>query len=235
MPITGRALDEARNEAAELAAKVREAGHEAVTPFDLGIAEDATSQQAHQKMELTINVLLRADASLVRLVERLAGVVATAPAPALAPVAPAAAAPAVAPAVAPALAPAPAPAPAAPAPTAAPAPAPAPAHAPVAPAPAPAAAPAVAPASPTPAPAPAPAATDTALRVRYEMKHTRERLGVTVGTAAYAELNKLFIAIANELAGCRPTALPESVVEDFVARCAGLKLGADGMPVDVPF
>lgn len=47
VPITGRALDEARNEAAELAAKVREAGHEAVTPFDLGIAEDATSQQAH--------------------------------------------------------------------------------------------------------------------------------------------------------------------------------------------
>lgn len=67
------------------------------------------------------------------------------------------------------------------------------------------------------------------------MKHTRERLGVTAGTTAYAELNKLFIAIANELAGCRPTALPESAVEAFAARCANLKLWADGMPIDVPF
>lgn len=73
------------------------------------------------------------------------------------------------------------------------------------------------------------------MRVRNEMKHTREILGVTVGTAAYAELNKLFIAIANELGGCRPTQLPESAVEAFSARCAGLKLDADGMPVDVPF
>lgn len=67
------------------------------------------------------------------------------------------------------------------------------------------------------------------------MKYTRERLGVTAGTTAYAELNKLFIAIANELAGCRPTSLPESAVKAFAARCAGIKLDADGMPVDVPF
>ena len=67
------------------------------------------------------------------------------------------------------------------------------------------------------------------------MKHTREILGVTVGTAAYAELNRLFIAIANELGGCRPTQLPESAVEAFSARCAGLKLDAAGMPIDVPF
>lgn len=62
VPITGRALDEARNEAAELAAKVREAGHEAVTPFDLGIAEDATSQQA---LPRCIEALLDCDALLL--------------------------------------------------------------------------------------------------------------------------------------------------------------------------
>ena len=168
-------------------------------------------------MELTINVLLRADDSLVRLMERLAGAVATAPADPVAPV-PTAAAPAPAPTAAPV-------APTAPVPATVPAPA-------AAPVPAPATAPAPAEA---PAPAPAPAVTDTALRVRNEMKHTREMLGVTVGTAAYAELNKLFIAIANELGGCRPTQLPENAVEAFSARCAGLKLDADGVPVDVPF
>lgn len=62
VPITGRALDEARKEAAELAAKVREAGHEAVTPFDLGIAEDATSQQA---LPRCIEALLACDALLL--------------------------------------------------------------------------------------------------------------------------------------------------------------------------
>lgn len=62
VPITGRALDEARKEAAELAAKVREAGHEAVTPFDLGIAEDATSQQA---LPRCIEALLTCDALLM--------------------------------------------------------------------------------------------------------------------------------------------------------------------------
>ena len=62
VPITGRALDEARKEAAELAAKVREAGHEAVTPFDLGIAEDATSQQA---LPRCIEALLTCDALLL--------------------------------------------------------------------------------------------------------------------------------------------------------------------------
>ena len=62
VPITGRALDEARKEAAELAAKVRKAGHEAVTPFDLGIAEDATSQQA---LPRCIEALLACDALLL--------------------------------------------------------------------------------------------------------------------------------------------------------------------------
>lgn len=62
VPITGRALDEARNEAAELAAKVREAGYEAVTPFDLGIAEEATSQQA---LPRCIEALLACDALLL--------------------------------------------------------------------------------------------------------------------------------------------------------------------------
>lgn len=62
VPITGRAIDEARKEAAELAAKVREAGHEAVTPFDLGIAEDATSQQA---LPRCIEALLACDALLL--------------------------------------------------------------------------------------------------------------------------------------------------------------------------
>ena len=62
VPITGRALDEARKEAAELAAKVREAGHEAVTPFDLGIAEDATSQQA---LPRCVEALLACDALLL--------------------------------------------------------------------------------------------------------------------------------------------------------------------------
>lgn len=62
VPITGRALDEARKEAAELAAMVREDGHEAVTPFDLGIAEDATSQQA---LPRCIEALLACDALLL--------------------------------------------------------------------------------------------------------------------------------------------------------------------------
>lgn len=62
VPITGRALDEARKEAAELAAKVRKAGHEAVTPFDLGIAEDATSQQA---LPRCVEALLTCDALLL--------------------------------------------------------------------------------------------------------------------------------------------------------------------------
>lgn len=62
VPITGRAIDEARKEAAELAAKVRDAGHEAVTPFDLGIAEDAKSQQA---LPRCIEALLACDALLL--------------------------------------------------------------------------------------------------------------------------------------------------------------------------
>lgn len=62
VPVTGRAIDEARKEAAELAAKVREAGHEAVTPFDIGIAEDATSQQA---LPRCIEALLACDALLM--------------------------------------------------------------------------------------------------------------------------------------------------------------------------
>lgn len=61
LPISGRSLDEARKEAAELAKVVTDAGHEAITPFDLHLPEDMTSEVA---LPACIEALFRCDALL---------------------------------------------------------------------------------------------------------------------------------------------------------------------------
>lgn len=67
------------------------------------------------------------------------------------------------------------------------------------------------------------------------MAETRERLNAVPGTPMYGTLNKLFIDIAHDLAGVRPTALPAGNVRAFSARCADIKIAPDGMPAEVPF
>lgn len=57
----------------------------------------------------------------------------------------------------------------------------------------------------------------------------------TPGTQRFSALNKLFIDIANDVGGVRPTALPADKVQAFEARCADIKVAPDGMPAEIPF
>lgn len=62
VPITGRDIEDARNEAKYLKQSVEMFGYEAVTPFDFGIPENATTPEAMGKC---IEELLKCDAILI--------------------------------------------------------------------------------------------------------------------------------------------------------------------------
>ena len=68
LPISGRPINQAMEEATMLADKVRAAGHEAFTPFDLHLPDDMPSQAA---LSVCIEALFSCDALLLHPANRM--------------------------------------------------------------------------------------------------------------------------------------------------------------------